>query len=109
MTPTKPVSMENVGIDIAMENSEYSASSESSSYEIEEEPLEDLYEFKKKNEFFQTQKPTGIKKNEFFRKVTSKEGSAAECFRFLDKLFRAAGLSVDFSHPKNMENAFKEC
>lgn len=51
----------------------------------------------------------GIKKNEFFRKVTSKEGSAAECYRFLDKLFKAADITVDFSHPKNMELAFKEC
>ena len=51
----------------------------------------------------------GIQKNEFFRKVSSKEGSAAECFRFLDKLFRAAGLEVNFALPKNIENAFKEC
>ena len=54
-------------------------------------------------------KVLNIEKTEFFRKVSSKEGSAAECFRFLDKLFKAAGMEIDFSHPKNIENAFRDC
>ena len=41
--------------------------------------------------------------------MSSKEGSAAECFRFLDKLFKAAGMEIDFSNPKNIEMGFKEC
>ena len=52
-------------------------------------------------------KAINMQKNDFFRKVTQKEGSAAECFRFLDKLFRAANLDIDFSQQKYIENAFK--
>jgi hypothetical protein len=50
-----------------------------------------------------------IQKTEFFRKVSSREGSAAECYRFLDKLFKAADHKIDFSEAKNIEKAFKEC